>query len=1426
MKRSLLLALWSAGALGSPCKPARDLSGNNYYPPPPPNNYAPPPSNGYDLPSSEAATLIASTQPGAVETHGSGSGSGSGDDEEGSVPTLTQGAGTQTTGPAQGDVTADPVSPDGTTRVPEASQASDADGVGVSGSPTGADGVATNSPGQPGDDGDDGSGSGNGNGGNGPQSSDGSSLADGVAATRTNTEGGSDATALPQTGDATEGAGGDATQTPGSGSGSGNGNDNADATQLPETGITTGANGQPTGDAGNGNGNGNDGTPSSEGSSLADGVAATQTGTDVPDETPGSGSGDNNGGDGNGNGGNDSNQTTVDGAVPTQGTPGSGDSTDSPVETPGSDDNGNGNGNGDNETTADGSVPTGAVPGNGDSTDSPDATQGQPDATTAGSGETGSPDSPDQTNVPGGQETSAGAPGSDDGSSPVTTSAGSDNTEAPGAGNGDGSETTGAAPEQSDVPGNGEQTTQVSGGDSPETTGTPDQTEGQAETVSTDENGVPTVAPGTNPDETTAGSGEGADETTVGVPDNTAPAGSETTAGAPGSNPDETTAGSPDNGADETTAPGPDNTPPVDNETSVNGDKPPETEDAPPATTEPAQDNTSVPAPDNNGPSSVEAVPTTDAGNDAPVTTAPVDGPGVTLNPAPVTTTAAPGTGGGNNEDDDDNDDDDNGGGGGGNNDGDDDDDDDDDNGGGGVIGGGGNGPGGSGGGSSGGGNNGDNNDNDDDNEDEDDDDEPTSTATSCTETATVTDCFVACTTYTGPAGATITPECSTTCTATHTGCSVTGTTTTSSAAACGPSDESCSTCNRRLVSEADPEILERRGIDLEKRGPRKAPGNVGGCKLAVMPQFPEYPGGSTVLNNEGDIVPKNSPLQAIKRWWLTTIDAQCLPLLRGNLDATTYIADSTGGDSDRPSIDHVYEKSMLLDFFRAIIDKNAPAVKGATTGGSRNKINCQDMEYYGGAGQNSKNNLLQKVFDAYPGAVENTADKVMVKDAMYLEDFIGMDQWTNGDAKGYVASPGTVKDQANTWTNANKDVKANTQPKPAGDRIEKKLDLLEKMAIGIEMFSAQEAIDAMIRQNTRIYARLKDIDDDAKGCKNDAAVKNNLWSFADRYKTFMQTRFKGTDAWSLNNEVVNAKTKLLAKLQTDLAAAAKIKGNLPANWNGNLASYNRRFNNMNSATRSWEIPEPAWDWSYVQKRDGSSGLSCDRPLDSETTTSEGSTTFATSTRMTSEESTTSEDKVTTTTEAPIKLTDLPTLTNAPALSISTPDGSSCASTATYTQCNLGTGQHGDACVTNSECASWVNTKTTSTTPSPTPTLDSPDASQNIKHCYGSGQKSNYEAITYAAESFCRDVVSKNKDNGYYWSNDKLEGKKTPSTGYHFKLLFSVNEGCLWKADYDECMRYMKVPIDSCNCSAKGGKQGGWVENNCITAKIDPNSGI
>lgn len=119
--------------------------------------------------------------------------------------------------------------------------------------------------------------------------------------------------------------------------------------------------------------------------------------------------------------------------------------------------------------------------------------------------------------------------------------------------------------------------------------------------------------------------------------------------------------------------------------------------------------------------------------------------------------------------------------------------------------------------------------------------------------------------------------------------------------------------------------------------------------------------------------------------------------------------------------------------------------------------------------------------------------------------------------------------------------------------------------------------------------------------------------------------------------------------------------------------------------------------------------------------------------------------------------------------------------------------------------------------------LAKPDPSHNEKHCYNGGLKSAYGAIVLAAESFCRDVV--NDSHGPVWSNYERNGTKQLSSGYYFKLAFSVYDKCAWTVDYDDCMRYMRVPIDSCDCSAKTNKQGGWVENNCIMARIDPNDG-
>ncbi|KAJ3545559.1 hypothetical protein NM208_g2454 [Fusarium decemcellulare] len=223
----------------------------------------------------------------------------------------------------------------------------------------------------------------------------------------------------------------------------------------------------------------------------------------------------------------------------------------------------------------------------------------------------------------------------------------------------------------------------------------------------------------------------------------------------------------------------------------------------------------------------------------------------------------------------------------------------------------------------------------------------------------------------------------------------------------------------------------------------------------------------------------------------------------------------------------------------------------------------------------------------------------------------------------------------------------------------------------------------------------------------------------------------------------------------------------------------------------------------------------------SRTTTFSPSSTSSTveSTTSTSEESSSSSDTV----------TDMPTLTqDLPEPTISTPEGYSCAETDTHTQCAMGPGGQ-QACIERTSCASWVTTTTeeseeTSTTESPTPTLKTPDHSKNRKHCYDSGQKSNYGSIEAAAESFCHNVID-DDEQGSVRSNYRREGKKQPAHGYHFILSFEVYEGCGWKANYDECMRYMRVPIDSCDCSAKGNKQGGWVDNNCIKAMIDPRHG-
>jgi hypothetical protein len=74
--------------------------------------------------------------------------------------------------------------------------------------------------------------------------------------------------------------------------------------------------------------------------------------------------------------------------------------------------------------------------------------------------------------------------------------------------------------------------------------------------------------------------------------------------------------------------------------------------------------------------------------------------------------------------------------------------------------------------------------------------------------------------------------------------------------------------------------------------------------------------------------------------------------------------------------MDHVYEKSILKDFFKQILDDSAASVQGVTQG-SQGKINCADLAYYTDDDPNGASlNQLKQVFGAFP-SINNYLDDV-----------------------------------------------------------------------------------------------------------------------------------------------------------------------------------------------------------------------------------------------------------------------------------------------------------------------------------------------------------------------------------------------------------------------------------------------------------------
>jgi hypothetical protein len=137
-------------------------------------------------------------------------------------------------------------------------------------------------------------------------------------------------------------------------------------------------------------------------------------------------------------------------------------------------------------------------------------------------------------------------------------------------------------------------------------------------------------------------------------------------------------------------------------------------------------------------------------------------------------------------------------------------------------------------------------------------------------------------------------------------------------------------------------------------------------------------------------------------------------------------------------------------------------------------------------------------------------------------------------------------------------------------------------------------------------------------------------------------------------------------------------------------------------------------------------------------------------------------------------------------------------------------------------------TESTTTTSAPTPTpspLEVGDPSRNERDCYDSGRSTDHARLDNASKSFCESIGGPGDVLKRGFNERKFEPSvAVGSLRVEIVVSLDIFTGCQWTWSLDECTRYLRVPIDSCNCDGVNGKQGGIVENNCYRWRIDPNT--
>lgn len=135
-------------------------------------------------------------------------------------------------------------------------------------------------------------------------------------------------------------------------------------------------------------------------------------------------------------------------------------------------------------------------------------------------------------------------------------------------------------------------------------------------------------------------------------------------------------------------------------------------------------------------------------------------------------------------------------------------------------------------------------------------------------------------------------------------------------------------------------------------------------------------------------------------------------------------------------------------------------------------------------------------------------------------------------------------------------------------------------------------------------------------------------------------------------------------------------------------------------------------------------------------------------------------------------------------------------------------------------------TATVVTPPTHSP-LAQPHPVENKVNCFDAGEGVDNADLVEVAGKFCGVV----RDYADWWDGRPYNEDFTviqdfvPSGASEITvtLTFILYKGCNWFYNRDDCMHYLRNPVDACNCATLNDKQGGTTWNNCLRFDIDPN---